>query len=605
MRAADYIIKYIYDELGVDTIFLVSGGGIMHLLDAIACHGQVRYVCSHNEQATTMEADGYAKVTGNLGVALVTSGPGATNAITGAVGAWQDSTPLLVLSGQSKRKQTVHSTGLANLRQFGAQEVHILPIVSSFTKYSAIMDDPARVRYHLEKAVFLARHGRPGPVWLDVPLDVQGAPIEPDQQEGFKPEKEGYAVFKVADETTQSIQGVAEALKKAERPVIIAGHGVRIAKAASKFNSLVEKINVPVVTPRLGIDLMDSNHALFIGRPGIKGDRAANFAVQNADLILTIGTRLSINVTGHEYDKFAREAKVIVVDIDSTEHQKPTIRIDRFIQTDALTFIEKLTSIADSVRLKKDDNWPAHCRQWKTKYPVVLDEYKKQKEPINTYYFTDILSSQLTQRDIIVIDSGSSSYVVSQSIKIQYGQRYLASGGLGSMGYALPAAIGASIAAGRKRAICITGDGSLHMNVQELQTIAYEKLPVKIFIFNNHGYASIKTTQHNFFNDRFIGVDVKSGVTLPDALRIADLYGIKGIRVSKTEEVMSAIEESLNYDGPVLCDVICSSDQLIIPTVYSIKKDDGSMVSRPLEDMFPFLSRVELKAEMIVKPVDE
>lgn len=605
IRVADHIMAFIYGTLKTDTIFMVSGGGIMHLLDAIACHGKMRYVCSHNEQATTMEADGFAKITGGFGVALVTSGPGATNAITGTVGAWQDSTPLLVISGQSKRKQTIYSTGMKELRQFGAQEVNILPIVESFTKYSAMLDDPSLVRYHLEKAVFLARQGRPGPVWLDIPLDVQGSLIDPDAQKGFDPVQEGYASMGTNAASDRQMRAIAEKIRDAKRPVFIAGHGVRIARAVRQFNALVEALNVPVVTPRLGIDLMDSRHPLFVGRPGIKGDRAGNFAVQNADLIVTVGTRLSINVTGHEYDKFAREAEVVVVDIDAVEHRKPTISIDRFIQADALEFIDALARHARELSIRKDDAWPERCRKWKAKYPVVLDEYRTQPTPVNTYYFTDALSSCLTPEDVIVIDSGSSSYVVSQSIKIQQGQRYLASGGLGSMGYAVPAAVGASIASGKRRVICITGDGSLHMNIQELQTIAHEKLPVKIFIFNNHGYASIKTTQHTFFSDRFVGVDTNSGVSLPDTLKIAGLYGIKGIRITHTADVEKGIREALDHPGAVICDVLCSPDQLIIPTVYSIKRDDGSMVSKPLEDMYPFLDRAQFRSEMIVDPVNE
>lgn len=605
MRVADYIIAFVYERLKVETLFMVSGGGIMHLTDAIACHGKMRYVCSHNEQATTMEADGYAKATGGLGVALVTTGPGATNAITGVVGAWQDSTPLFVISGQSKRQQTIQSTGMSTLRQFGVQEAHILPMVESVTKYSVMLNDPLQVKYHLEKALFLATTGRPGPVWLDIPLDVQGAQIDPEALDGFDPQTETPQECVCDLNLEEIIASVLSDLKAAERPVIMAGHGVRIAKAVEQFNNLVEAINVPVVTPRMGIDLMESEHPLYVGRPGIKGDRAANFAVQNADLILAIGTRLSINVTGHEYEKFARNAKILIVDVDDVEHKKPTIRIDTFIKCDALQFIDTLSIEARKAQVSKGVEWPARCRTWKESYPVVLEEYRQQLSPINTYCFTDILSSKLANDDIIVIDSGSSSYVVSQSIAIKKGQRYLASGGLGAMGYALPAALGASVARGGGRVICITGDGSLQMNMQELLTIAHEKLPVKIFIFNNHGYASIKTTQHNYFSDRFVGVDDKSGVALPDILKVADLYSIKGMRIERTDQIADCISEVLAHQGPVLVDVVCSQDQLIIPTVFSKKKDDGAMVSLPLEDMYPFLDREEFLAQMLVKPLPE
>ena len=605
MRVADYIMQFVQNELNVDTIFMVSGGGIMHLTDAIVCNGKLQYVCSHNEQATTMEADGYAKTKGGFGVALVTTGPGATNAITGVVGAWQDSTKLLVISGQSKTQQTIYKTGLAGLRQFGVQEAHILPMISSVTKYAVMIDEPNDVKYHLEKAIYLASHGRPGPVWLDVPLDVQGASIEYENLRNFDPEKEGFVEVIDTNLLIESTREIATLLQKAKRPVIVAGHGVRIGGATEAFNRLIDLLNVPVVTPRLGIDLIDSNHPLYVGRPGIKGDRPANFAVQNADILLCIGTRLSINMTGHEYSKFARGAKVVVVDIDEVEHLKPTIFIYKFLKSDAFAFLNILSDVVTEYGLRKADDWPEKCRYWKMKYPVVLPAYSINPDLVNTYYFTDILSRYLDPKDVIIIDSGSSSYVVSQSIVIKAGQRFLGSGGLGAMGYAVPAALGASIARGRKRVIAITGDGSLHMNIQELQTIAHEKLPVKIFVFNNHGYASIKTTQHNYFNSRYVGVDNNSGVPLPDLLKVAELYGIKGIRIENTKCISTAIEEALEHDGPVICDIYCSQDQLIIPTVFSKKLNDGRMVSLPLEDMFPFLDREDFKREMIIEPLPE
>jgi len=603
MRVADYVMNFIYQNLQVDTIFMVSGGGIMHLTDALICHEHLHYVCSHNEQATSMEADGYAKIRGSFGVALVTTGPGATNAITGVVGAWQDSTPVMVISGQSKRQQTIHLSGLKGLRQFGVQEANILPMIESVTKYAAMIDDPSAVRYHLEKAAFLGRHGRPGPVWLDIPLDIQSAIINPQQLSGFDPITEGFTEEYLPSDDL--VKDIAELFADAERPLIVAGAGVRIAGATSLLRDLAEQINVPIVTPRLGIDLIATDHPLYVGRPGIKGDRAGNFAIQNADLLLCIGTRLCINVTGHEYEKFARSAKIIVVDKDKVEHQKPTINIDRFIQCDAKVFLRALARISEKNELTKKSAWPECCRDWKKRYPVVLPEYALQKEPINTYQFTKILSECMNPEDVIVIDSGSSSYVVSQSIAIKKGQRYVASGGLGSMGYAVPAALGASIAGNKGRVVAVTGDGSLHMNAQELSTIAHENLPVKIFVFDNRGYASIKATQHNYFNDRYIGVDRKSGVALPDILKLAELYSIEAFRIANTDDLNPIIKEALEYDGPVLVDIICSPDQLIIPTVFSKKREDGSMVSLPIEDMFPFLDRDEFKKQMIVQPLPE
>ncbi len=551
-----------------------------------------------------METDGDATAGGGVGAALVTTGPGATNAITGVVGAWQDSTPLMVVSGQSKRQQTIQQSGLEGLRQFGVQEAHVLPMIASVTKYATMLEDPSSVRYHLEKAAFLARQGRPGPVWLDVPLDVQGTHIDPATLDGFDPVAEGF-INEETSEAGQIALEVADLIGAAERPVIVAGAGVRLAGATDSLREFIEQVNIPVVTPRMGIDLLATDHPLYVGRPGIKGDRAGNFAVQNADLLICVGTRLSINVTGHEYDKFARAAKIIVVDVDSVEHQKTTIAIDRFYQSDAFHFLRELRRVAGETGLCLDLDWSERCRSWKERYPVVLPEYAEQKQPINTYQFVKVLSSQMTGKDVVVIDSGSSSYVVSQAIEIKAGQRYLASGGLGAMGYAVPAALGASVALGDGQVVAITGDGSLHMNVQELQTIAHENLPVKIFVFNNHGYASIKTTQHNYFNDRYVGVDQGSGVPLPDILKVAELYGIKGLRVENSDDMSRVVEETLRSEGPVICDVYCSQDQLIIPTVYSKKLDDGRMVSLPLEDMFPFLDRDVFSNEMIIPPLPE
>lgn len=605
MRVADYIMKFFRGQLHADTVFMLSGGGIMHLTDALGRAKGLRYVCCHNEQAVTMAADGYAKIKGGFGAALLTTGPGATNAITGVVGAWQDSSRVFVVSGQSKFSQTIHKSGLKGLRQFGVQEAHILPMVASITKYCAMVEKPEDIRYHLEKAMFLASYGRPGPVWIDVPLDVQGALIEPGRLRSFSPQAEGFGELAAAP-AAADIAAACSALAAAARPVIAAGQGVRIAGAADLLLRFAEKHGIPVVTPRLGIDLMPTAHPLYIGRPGIKGDRAANFAVQNSDLLLCVGTRLSINLTGHEYAKFARGAKVLVVDADPVEHAKNTVRIDRFIKSDAAKFLRAMTA-----RFRKGagaaawPGWVDKCRGWKKRYPVVLPEYRKPSGPVNTYYFAEVLSKLASSRDAVVIDSGSSSYVMSQAVSIKKGQRYLASGGLGAMGYAVPAAIGASVALGNGRVLCVTGDGSMHMNVQELETVAHYGLPLKMFVFNNGGYASIKTTQRNFFQSLFVGVDDRSGVSLPEWKKVAELYRMKWIRADKPASMPAKIREALACKGPVLCEIVCSADQPIIPTVYSIKRPDGRMVSRPLEDMFPFLDREEFKAQMLVPPVED
>lgn len=605
MRVADYIMNFFSGRLRADTVFMVSGGGIMHLTDALGRAKRLRYVCCHNEQAVTMAADGYAKIKGGFGLSLLTTGPGATNAITGVVGAWQDSSRVFVVSGQSKFSQTIHNSGLKGLRQFGVQEADVLPMVRNVTKYCAMVERPADIRYHLEKAMFLASRGRPGPVWIDVPLDVQGALVSPQELRGFSPAAEGFASASSAPGASD-LAAVRKALAAAARPVIVAGQGVRIAGAAGLLVKFAERHGLPVVTPRLGIDLIPTSHPLYVGRPGIKGDRAANFAVQNADLLLCIGTRLSINLTGHDYSKFARAAKVLVVDADPVEHAKKTVRIDRFIKSDAGEFLRAFTRGSKKISAAATWRvWAEKCRDWKSRYPVVLPEYRSSIGPVNTYYFAEALSKLASPGDAIVIDSGSSSYVMSQAVSIKRGQRYLASGGLGAMGYAVPASIGAASAMRGGRVICITGDGSMHMNLQELQTIRHYNLPVKMFIFNNGGYASIKTTQKNFFNSLFVGVDARSGVSLPDWKKVAQLFGLKWVRISGKASLSSGIRAALSGSGPALCEVVCSADQLIIPTVYSIKRPDGKMVSRPLEDMFPFLDREEFRAQMMIPIVED
>jgi acetolactate synthase-1/2/3 large subunit len=578
----------------VGDVFMVSGGGTMHLTDAIVKHKKMNYICSQNEQATSMEAEGYSRANENFGVAIVSSGPAATNAITGVVGAWMDSTPCMVISGQSKISQTIYKSGIKKLRQFGSQEINIVPMIDAVTKYSCVIDDPNKIKYHLEKAVYYSKEGRPGPVWLDIPLDIQGALIDPGKLKGFsgKEIKEKIRISK------QNLGSLFKLLKKSKRPVMVAGNGIKLSKAQKEFIKFVEFLNIPVVTPRLGIGLMETDHKLHIGRIGNKGDRPGNLAIQNADLLLCVGTRLSINATGHDYKNFAKNAKIVVVDIDKYEHEKHTIAVDKFIHCDAGVFLSSLLNLLRQNKFKYSDTWLKICRNWKKKYPVVLPSYKNQKV-INTYYFTDVLSKNLNSDDVIVIDSGSSSYVVSQAIKIKKGQKFIASGGLGSMGYALPASIGASAARGKKRVICITGDGSLHFNAQELQTAAHNRLPIKIFIFNNNSYSSIYNTQHNFFGSRYIGVDKNSGVSLPNILKTGELYGVKGMSIKKNNDIEKKIKEALAYDGPVICDVVCDKKQLIIPTVHSVKNKDGTFTSRPLEDMFPFLSREELQSNMI------
>lgn len=586
MRVADYIVDFLYKR-GIGHIFLLTGGGAMHLNDALAKHGQMKYVCHHHEQAAAMAAEAYARARASLGVAMVTTGPGATNAITGALGAWLDSAPCLILSGQSKRKETIANAKIPDFRQFGVQEVDIIPMIKNITKYAAMVNEPEKIRYHLEKAFYLATQGRPGPVWLDIPTDVQGALINPKKLIGFKPPKNQIKI------SSSQVLEVINLLKEAKKPLIVAGSGIRIAGAIEDFLALVKTLKIPVVVSALGLDVIEYNHPFFLGKMGTKGTRAANIALQNADLILAIGSRLSVSSIGFEYEKFAPQAKKIVVDIDETDHQKKTIKIDLFIKADAKDFIQELSRRTKDLKFNFNKEWPEKCRQLKDQYPVCLPEYAKVKSPINMYLAVDRIFEQLNKDDIVITDAGNTFYVATQGAKIKKGQRFIISGGIATMGYNLPASIGAGFASPKKRIICITGDGSFQMNIHELATIAYHRLPIKIFVLNNQGYLAIRTTQNNFFQ-RLIGIDEETGIGFPDLKKIAYAYGIKFYKINQTRRLEKTISKVLSFKGPTLCEIVCPNDQKIL-AVASRRLEDGRMESTTIDDMFPFLPRLEFE----------
>lgn len=595
-RVADYIAEYIF-QLGVQDVFMVSGGGMMFLSDGLAMHPKLRVICTHHEQAAAMATVGYAKYTERFGVAYITTGCGGTNALTGLLDAWQDNVPCIFISGQCKRKETIRNSGLP-LRQFGVQEADIIALAQPLTKYAVMVNDPTEIAWHLDKAVHLARSGRPGPVWLDIPMDVQAAVIDETSLKRFDPTSEpaGYSL----DPEPTAIASVAELLAAAKRPLIVAGQGIRLAGAIPALRKFVETKQIPVVASRLGIDMLPSDHPLFIGRIGNKGDRAGNFAVQNADLLLVIGSRLSVSSTGHEYQTFAREAKIVIVDIDPVEHRKNTVRMDLFINADAGRFLDKFVDAPHP----DSSVWNMKCLEWKNKWPVCLPEYA-ESEAVNLYYFIDCLTRMMKKDAAIVSDAGSAFYVVSQGGMFSDDQRYITSGGQADMGFSLPAAIGVCAARSRGEVLAVTGDGSFQMNIQELQTIVHNRLPVKLFVWNNDGYLSIRASQSKFFEGRFIGTDSTSGVSFPDTGKIAAAYGIKFFRVNRSSELKLVLNEVLAYDGPAICEVMCIRDQEIVPSVSSWKKPDGTMVSRPLEDMYPFLDRDEFQQEMIVRPLDD
>lgn len=596
MRVVDYIVDRLYKE-GAKDIFMLTGGGMMFLSDAVAVHPKMKALCNHHEQACAMAAVGYAKYTEGIGVCFTSTGCGATNAMTGLLDAWQDNLPVVFVSGQVKRKETTHNSTIP-LRQIGTQEANIIDLVKPITKYAVMVNEADEVAYHLEKALYLARTGRPGPVWIDVPMDVQGAELNLKTAKKFNPSELKPAFKTVPDQ--KSISALEKMIKDAKRPVIIAGQGVRLSGALKEFGDFVKKYQIPVVSPYLGIGTIPTGHKSYIGTIGTKGSRGGNLAMQNADLLLVLGSRLSVTAIGYEYELFAREAKKVVVDIDPVEHKKPIVKIDLFINADIKEFLRKFKPKT----IGMNEDWPKICLDWKQRYPVCLPEYRKYKGEISMYNLVDTLSRLMDEKAVVVSDAGSAFYVTSQAVNLRGGQRYLTSGGQADMGFTLPAAIGAAVGKGGE-VFGITGDGSFQLNIQELQTIVHNKLPVKIFILNNNGYLSIRATQNKFFNGRLIGTGPESGVSMPDFKKIAGAYGIKHFKLKNSASLEKDLKQVLAHKGPALCEVICPANEPVVPAVSSMKRPDGKMVSRPLEDMLPFLDREEYLKNMIVKPVQD
>ncbi len=587
MIVSDYIFDFLIKK-GVDTAFIVTGGQAMFLNDALAKRKEIKPIFAHHEQTCGMSADAYSRITNKLGVAVVTAGPGSINVLNGLVGGYCDSAPMIVISGQSALNCVKYQEE-SGIRQYGIQGIFIKPFVQNAVKFFITVDDPAKIKYYMEKAYYEATTGRPGPVWIDVPLDIQKMEVPQKLLESYVPPKtEKLSIT----ERKEKINKVIKMLQNSKRPLIIAGQGIRIAKAENLLLNFIEKYNIPIITTRLGIDLINSDHNLYIGRPGIYGERSANLACQTADLIISIGCRLSSASIGHNPKNFGIRAKKIVVDIDEKELNKPIFDIDIKINDDAYLFLKEL--LQNEIKINDTKNWLQNCQSWKTNYPVVLKEYSDCKD-INSYYFTDRLSKLADNKTMIVVDTGSCFHVACQSWKIKKGQHFLTTGGLSSMGWWV-AGIGACIANNRQNTVVITGDGSLQMNIQEFATIKHNNLPIKVFIFNNNGYLLIRQTQHNYMNDRLYGESPSSGVWCPDSLKIAKAYGIFGVRIDTKDNIDEKIKEVLDYKGPVICDVKMPDWQLIIPRVSSEKKPDGTLVSKNFEDMFPFLPKNELQA---------
>lgn len=596
-RVCDVVADFIY-QLGVNLVFTVTGGGAMFLNDGVAAHRKLKAICNHHEQACAMGAVGYAKFRNDYGCAMVTTGCGSTNAVTGLLDAWQDNVPCIFVSGQVKRKETCHNATVP-LRQFGVQEADIIAVVKSLTKYAVMVNDPGEILFELEKAAFLAKTGRPGPVWIDIPLDVQGALVNPASLRHFVPDAELVAVPSPTDDDIGNLQ---RRISVAKRPIIIAGNGVRLGGAVRPFREFIERTQIPVAVSYLGVDLIPSDHPQYVGRLGIKGDRAGNFAVANADLVLSIGCRLSVSLTGFEYKAFAREADLVVVDIDPNEHKKNTVKIDQFIHSDVGAFFSLMPPL---IPAKGWGEWARTCRRWREQWPVCRSEYAEDRSAINKYVFIDALNRHLKSDSVVVSDAGSSIYVTSQAIKIRGEQRYITSGGQADMGFTLPTAIGVCVARAGGDVIGITGDGSFQMNIQELQTVVHHGMPVKLVVWNNDGYLSIRATQRKFFAGRELGNDARSGVSFPDTAKIALAYGIPFLRVSDPRQLDHTLDEFMEAKGPMILEVMCPPNQEVVPTASSQKLADGRMISKPLEDMYPFLDREEFAANMIIAPMNE
>ena len=603
MKVSDYIAKVLVEH-GISHCFMVTGGGAMHLDDGLGHQEGLTCVFNHHEQACAIAAEAYARIHNRIAALCVTTGPGGTNAITGVLGGWLDSIPMLVLSGQVRYDTTARSTGLG-IRAMGDQEFDIVQAIGCMTKYSEMVIDPMRIRWCLERALHLAQTGRPGPCWLDIPLNVQGAYVETDDLEGYNPtEDDKNMAPSISDEV---IAAIISRIKSAKRPVFNAGNGIRIAGAHDVFMRVAEKLNIPVVTGWNSQDCMYDTHPLYVGRAGNMGDRPGNFAVQNSDLLLSVGSRLSIRQVGYNYQTWAREAYVIANDIDREELKKPTLHIDLPVWGDARELLTKLDAAlpGEDGPVFQGEDWLTVCQNWKRDYPVVLPKHYEKQPLVNVYAFIKELSSRAKEGQITVVGNGSACVVGGHAYEIKKGQRFISNSAVASMGYGLPAAIGAYVADHSQDLILVTGDGSLQMNIQELQTVIHHQMGIKIFLINNGGYHSIRQTQKKFFKEPLIGIGTDSGdLSFPDMSRLAPAYGYPFIRIDNNEGLAEGIEQALATEGPVICEIMVSTDQIFEPKAESKQLPDGTMVSVPLEDLAPFLPEEELKRNMYIPLVE-
>ncbi|OGE79932.1 MAG: hypothetical protein A2826_00070 [Candidatus Doudnabacteria bacterium RIFCSPHIGHO2_01_FULL_43_23] len=599
MKLTDYLANFI-SGLGVKHPFLIIGGASAHIVDSFGKHSNIDYISMQHEQSASMAADAYARITGKIGVASATSGPGATNLITGVCCSYFDSIPTLMISGQVNVWET---KGKKKIRQAGFQETDIIDIVRPITKYSVMITDPEKIRYELEKCVYLATHGRPGPVWIDIPLNVQHAEIDPEKLKNYNPKEE-------TDDNTEISQAiinqVLSVIKSAKRPVIIAGNGIKLSRSKDEFFKFVEKLGMPVVSTWSGIDIMPYEHKLYAGQFGVYGRRGANFTVQNSDLLISLGSRLDTRQTGGQPKTFAREAKKIVVEIDKSELFKDWVEADIPVHADVKDFLKTMNESLKNFDSPNYSEWLFRCKEWKFRYPAVLPEWYEQKDSVNSYVFIKSLSDRLKEGDIIVADQGGNLTWTIQAWEIKKDQELFSAFGNSPMGYALPAAIGAAFARPGQDIYCIDGDGGFQLNIQELQTVVHHNLPIKIFVLNNHSYGIIKQFQEIYFGGRYEGTIPEKGYSMPDFVKVAEAYGIPTVTIANHDELPDKLDKILAMKGPVLIDVLLSDTQKLIPKLVAVRSDDGQRyISKPIEDMVPLLSREEFYANMIVKPLEE
>jgi acetolactate synthase-1/2/3 large subunit len=592
---ADYIFASLADR-GVKDVFLVTGGGAMFLDDALRRQDGIRSVSCHHEQAAAMAAEAHARISGLPGVACVTTGPGGLNALNGVFGAWTDSIPMIVVSGQVKLETWAGSYPGLGMRQLGDQEADIVSLVRGITKYATTIDKPEKARYCLERAWYEATSGSPGPVWLDVPVDVQSAQVDPHELPGFTPPV--FPAPAADDALAGAVRDVVERLAAARRPVLLAGTGIRLAGALDSFEAAVERLGIPVTTAWTH-DLIATDDPHFCGRQGTIGTRAGNFTVQNADLLLVVGARLTVRQVGYNWQAFAPRAFKVVVDVDEAEFRRPFARIDLAIEADAGRFLTDLTAALDAAgyRRERHAEWLAWCRRLVDLYPPLRADQRTTRPPINAYHFVERLFEHLAPDDVVVCGNASATIVPFQAARLRRGQRLFSNSGSASMGYDLPAALGAAVARGGRRVVCLAGDGSLQMNIQELATVRHHQLPVKLFVMDNRGYLSIRSTQQNFFGAT-MGSGPGDGVSFPDYAAVAAAYGIPSLRLVEPAALDETIAEVLDAEGPVLCHVALDPEQGFEPRVKSREMPDGTIVSPALEDMYPFLDRAELARNM-------